>query len=171
MNNAGYMFEDQKEFLQLQAGIFGYLQRDIDKMLDKHDLDAEFVNFSQSERETGVSWILMKVYYTWYEDEDDMIGKYDNIKVAYRLGKSLYTRDPEAMRIIDQQAKLAGRQDRLSDIDLVKLRILYTLFQIIKCVQEDGVPLDFAGTKKYLIVRQNDDGTINWKKEATLPWE
>ena len=169
MNNTGYMFNNQKELLELQAGVFGYLQRDIDKLLDKHYLDAEFMNFSQSNKDTGYSWIYLKVYYIWYDDTDDELGHYDELKVAYRLSKSLYTRDTNAMYVIDTMAGLNGKQDKLSNVDLVKLRILYSIFHIIKCIDNDCVPLDFAGTKKWIIVRQKDDGSITWTKEDHSP--
>ena len=41
-----FMFKDLNELTQIKAGVLGYLQRDIDKLLTTKDLDAEFVNIA-----------------------------------------------------------------------------------------------------------------------------
>jgi hypothetical protein len=47
-----FMFKDLEELAQIKAGVLGYLQRDIDKLLKTKDLDAEFVNIATP----GKSW-------------------------------------------------------------------------------------------------------------------
>jgi hypothetical protein len=59
-----FMFKDLEELAQIKAGVLGYLQRDIDKLLKTKDLDAEFVNIATPGKAYGRTWLLFKVYYT-----------------------------------------------------------------------------------------------------------
>ena len=168
---ANYMFKNDSEFTKLKAGVFGYLQRDIDKLIKSKTFDAEFVNFAMGSGD-HTSWIYLKVFYTIYEDEDDMLGTEHKVYVAYRVGQNLFTRDPGYMVLLDRLAKLSGKQNGLDDISLVKLRILFSLFMIMKCINEDNVPATVSlPTKKWLVIRQKDTGELSWTKEAIAPGE
>lgn len=165
-----FMFKDLEELAQIKAGVLGYLQRDIDKLLKTKDLDAEFVNIATPGRAYGKTWLLFKVYYTWFKDADDMLGTEETVFFAYPIQQSLFTRDPDLMDILDGQANIAGRQDKLSDIDLVKVRILYHLFYIIKSIQEDNLPSNIQlPTEKYIEIDYASAGNLFYKLKDNLP--
>ena len=168
MTNDKFMFKDENELRSLQGGVFGYLQRDINRLFESKHFDAEFMNFAQSQSE-NTSWIYLRVYYTWYKDADDMLGTYDSLKIAYRVGINLYTRDNSVMSIVDRMAGLNRIKNKLSDINLVKLRILYSIGSIIESIQTDNVPSNLLPTKKWIVVRQKDDGSLSWTKENDAP--
>jgi hypothetical protein len=74
------------------------------------------------------------------------------------------------MDIVDGQARIQGRQDRLSDIDLVKVRILYHIYNIIKSIQEDNLPATIQlPTKKYIVVEYADAGNLFYELKDNLP--
>ena len=99
-----------------------------------------------------------------------MLGSYEHVFFAYPIQQNLFTRDPDLMDILDGQAKIQGRQDRLSDIDLVKVRILYHIFHIIKCIQEDQLPATIKlPTKKYIVVEYADAGNLFYELKDNLP--
>ena len=165
-----FMFKDLDELTQIKAGVLGYLQRDIDKLLKSKDLDAEFVNIATPGQSWKRTWLLFKVYYTWYKDTDDTLGTYDHVYFAYPIQQNLFTRDLDLMDIVDRQAKIIGKQDKLSDIDLVKVRILYHIFSIIKSIQEDNTPENIElPTKKYIVIDYADAGNLYWSLKDNLP--
>ena len=167
---ASFMFKDLEELTQIKAGVLSYLQRDVDKLLKTKALDAEFVNIATPGKSYERTWLLFKVYYTNFKDTDDMLGNYEHVFFAYPIQQNLFTRDPELMDILDKQANIAGRQDKLSDIDLVKVRILYHIFHIIKCIQEDNLPADIKlPTKKYIVVEYADAGNLYYELKDNLP--
>ena len=134
------------------------------------DLDAKFVNIATPGKSWGRTWLLFKVYYTWYEDADDMLGNYEYVFFAYPIQQALFTRDPDLMNILDRQAKIQGRQDKLSDIDLVKVRILYHIFYIIKTIQEDNLPASIKlPTKKCIVVDYASAGNLFYELKDNLP--
>lgn len=167
---ASFMFKDLEELTQIKAGVLSYLQRDIDKLLKTKDLDAEFVNIATPGKSWGRTWLLFRVYYTKFKDADDILGNYEHVFFAYPIQQNLFTRDPDLMDILDGQAKIQGRQDRLSDIDLVKVRILYHIFYIIKSIQEDDLPADIKlPTKKYIVINYADAGNLYYELKDNLP--
>lgn len=163
-----FMFKDLDDFVKLKGGVLSYLQRDIDKLIKMKDLDAEFVNIATPGKSYGMTWLLFKVYYTWFEDADDMLGNYAHVYFAYPIQQNLFTRDHDLMTILDGQAKIQGRQDKLSDIDLVKVRILYHIFHIINSIQNDSLPIKLP-TKKYIVVDYADAGNLFYELKDRLP--
>ena len=167
---ATFMFKDLDDFVKLKGGVLSYLQRDIEKLIKMKDLDAEFVNIATPGRSYGMTWLLFKVYYTWFEDADDMVGNYEHVYFAYPIQQNLFTRDRDLMTILDGQAKIQGRQDKLSDIDLIKVRILYHIFHIINCIQEENLPANIKlPTKKYIVVDYADAGNLFYELKDRLP--
>lgn len=165
-----FMFKDLDELTQIKAGVLGYLQRDIDKLLHTKDLDAEFVNIASPGKGYERTWLLFKVYYTKFKDADDMLGDYQSVYFCYPIQQNLFTRDPDLMDILDSQARIATKKDKLSDIDLVKVRILYHIFHIIKCIQEDNLPANIKlPTKKYIVLEYADAGNLYWSLKDNLP--
>lgn len=165
-----FMFKNLDEFAQIKAGVLSYLQRDIDKLLKTKDLDAEFVNIATPGKAYERTWLLFKVYYTQFKDADDMLGSYEHVFFAYPIQQNLFTKDPDLMNLLDRQAKIQGRQDRLSDIDLVKVRILYHIFYIIKSIQEGNLPSTIQlPTKKYIVVNYADAGNLLYELKDHLP--
>ena len=157
-----YMFKNIGEFVKLKAGVFSYLQRDIDKLLDTKDLDAEFMNFSQPAKSYNRSWIYLRAYYTWYEDENDDLGTYDTLKIAIPVGQNLFTRDPDVMDQLDREAGVYSVRDRFNNIDLVKVRILFIIYKVLKDIEHDTVPVSTIG-KKWAIIEIADAGNLYWK--------
>ena len=167
---ANEMYKNEQEFISLKGGVLSYLQRDINQLFNSKDIEADFVNFSTPGKGSDSTWVYIKVYYTWYDDEDDLFGHEADVKVAYEIDKKLFTRDPHMMTILDYNAKLNGLKHKISDIDLVKLRILYTLYFITKSIQANNLPSIISlPTKKWLVVRQKSDGTLAWDKQPDPP--
>ena len=165
-----FMFKSLEEFASLKAAVFGYLQRDVDKLIEKKDLDAEFVNFSQPAKAYNMSWIYIRAFYTWYDDEEDMFGHETYAKVAIPVGQNLFTRDPELMDILDRWAKVYGIRDRFSDVDLVKVRILYLIYRAVKDVEEDNLMIDLTTLgKKWVIMEVADAGNYYYKSSNNAP--
>ena len=165
-----FMFKDLEEFTKLKGGVLSYLQRDIDKLIKTKGLDAEFVNIATPGKSYERTWLLFKVYYTIYKDEYDMFGTEKSVYFCYPIQQNLFTRDPDLMDILDRQANIAGRQDKLSDIDLVKVRILYHIYNIIKSIQEDNLPATIQlPTKKYIVVEYADAGNLFYELKDNLP--
>ena len=154
---AEFMFKTLEELASLKASVFGYLQRDIDKLIDTKYLDAEFMNFSQPAKPYNTSWIYIKANYTWYDNADDMFGHDAHVKVAIPIGQNLFTRDPDLMDILDKQAKIYDVRDRFNDIDLVKVRILYLIYRIVKDIETDNTGLRLP-TKKWIVMKLADAG-------------
>ena len=165
-----FMFKNPEELTQIKAGVLGYLQRDIDKLVNTKDLDADFVNIATPGRAYETTWLLLRVYYTWYADANDLLGQYDDVLVAYPIQQNLFTRDHDLMRFLDRQANIAGRQNKLSDVDLVKVRILYHLYNIIKNIEEDNLPGNIMlPTKKCIVINYADDGDLFYELKDRLP--
>lgn len=157
-----FMFKNLEEFVQIKAGVFSYLQRDIDKLLNTKELDAEFMNFSQPAKASDRSWIYIKAYYTWYKDADDVLGTYDTLKIAIPVGRNLFTRDPDLMDILDKQAGIYSIRDHFNNIDLVKVRILFIIYRALKDLEIDAQPVSTIG-KKWAIIEVADAGNTYWK--------
>ena len=165
-----FMFKDLNELVSLKGGVLSYLQRDIDKLIKTKDLDAEFINIATPSKSYERTWLLFKVYFTKFKDEDDMLGDYQSVYFAYPIQQNLFTRDPDLMDILDGQAGILMKRDKLSDIDLVKVRILYHIYHIIKCIQEDNLPATIQlPTKKYIIIGYADAGNLDWMLKDNLP--
>lgn len=162
-----YMFNSEKEFVALKANVLGYLQRDIEKLLDMHYFEATFMNFAGTGKSSGITWIYLKVDFIYFKDEDDL-GTEARAKVAYPIDKELFTRDPTMMREVDACAKIAGKQDTLSDRDLVKVRILNHIFQICQAFETDGVPLDLP-VKGWITLEYTHDGKLIWRAQPQVP--
>ena len=162
-----YMFKDEKEFVELKANVLGYLQRDIEKLIDMHYLDASFMNFAGSGKSSGTTWIYLRVNFIYFKDADDL-GTEAHAKVAYPIEKELFTRDPAMMRSVDACANISGKQDKLSDRDLVKLRILNHIFQICQDFDTDGVPLDLP-VKGWITLEYLHDGKLIWNTQPNAP--
>lgn len=165
------MYNNRAEYTQIIGGVLSYLQRDIDKLFDYHDIDAEFMNFESTEvYGYPTTWVYFKVYYTWYNGPEDEMGNYDEVKVGYAIDTRLFVRNDERMQAIDRWANLAGKQNKLSDVDLVKLRVLYSILMICQSIQEDNLPgLISLPTKKWLKVENNNDGGLVWDKVDHAP--
>ena len=158
-----FMFKDNKEYLQLLGGVLSYLQRDIDKLLESKWLDATFMNFGTDK--DGVTWILFKVYYTVYKDKDDVLGKDKDVLLVYPITYQLFTRHPQRMTQVDAAAKILSRKSNLSNIDLVKLRILYHIFKAIQSIQN----YSYEEPTKVIVANYSDSGELKYSFRTYLP--
>lgn len=158
-----FMFKDKNEYIQLAGGVLSYLQRDINKLLKSKDLNAEFINIGTDK--DGVTWLLFKVYYTTYKDDDDMFGKEHYIWLVYPITELLFTRHKERMVYVDKNANILSKRDHLSDIDLVKLRILYHIFMAIQTIQK----ANFKFSKKVIIADYSYGGVLTYSVKDNLP--
>ena len=158
-----FMFKDNKEYLQLLGGVLSYLQRDIDKLLESKWLDATFMNFGTDK--DGVTWILFKVYYTVFKDKDDVLGKDKDVLLVYPITYQLFTRHPQRMTQVDAAAKILSRKSNLSNIDLVKLRILYHIFSAIKDIQNRN----YKAPTKIIEADYSDSGELKYSFRTYLP--
>ena len=165
------MFNNRNEYNIILGGVLSYLQRDIDKLFDYHDIDAEFMNFETVEvYGQPTTWVYFRVYYTWYKDANDEMGNYDEVKVGYAINPGLFVRDDERMEALDRWANIAGKQNKLSNVELVKLRILYSMYMICQDIQEDNLPsLITLPTKKWLKVQNNSEGHLVYDKVDHAP--
>lgn len=161
-----YMFKSLEEFASLKAGVFSYLQRDIDKLIDTKYLDASFMNFSQPAKPYNMSWIYMRAEYIWYDESEE--EHTDTLKLAIPVGQNLFTRDPDLMDILDKQAKIYSVRDRFNDIDLVKVRILFLIYRAVKDVEEDSIPIELP-TKNWIVMEVADAGNYGWKEQQHAP--
>lgn len=165
---AEFMFKTLEELASLKAGVFSYLQRDIDKLIDTKYLDAAFMNFSQPAKPYNTSWIYIKVNYIWYDGSEDDVENYASAKVAIPVGQNLFTRDPDLMDILDKQAKIYDVRDRFNDIDLVKVRILFLIYRAVKDFEEDNIPIELP-TKNWIVMEVADAGNYDWKEQQHAP--
>ena len=159
-----FMFKDNKEYIQLIGGVLSYLQRDIDKLLKSKWLNAEFMNFGSDKN--GVTWILFKVYYTVYKDKDDVLGKDYDVLFVYPITTQLFTRHPERMTLVDKAANILSRKNNLSNIELVKLRILYHIFKSIQSIQDNW---NTKAPTNIIKADYSDSGLINFSFLTELP--
>ena len=158
-----FMFKDKNEYIQLAGGVLSYLQRDINKLLKSKNLNAEFINIGTDK--DNVTWLLFKVYYTTYKDNNDMFGKESYIWLVYPITELLFTRHPERMTYVDKKANILSRRDNFSDIDLVKLRILYHIFTAIQAVQKAS----FKISKRVIIADYSTGGVLTYDIKDNLP--
>ena len=167
--NGNSMFRNEKEFVAIKAGVLGYLQRDIDNLFNKKDIDAEFVNIASSNKPYGLTWLLIRVFYAIREENEDVVNwNRESVLVAYPIQQNLFTRDPNNMQIVDEGAKIIGKQNNLSDIDLVKVRILRHIFEFTSTIQENNSPVKLI-PGNHIILSYADAGNLDWKVSKSLP--
>lgn len=162
-----FMFKNKNEYIQLAGGVLSYLQRDINKLLKSKDLNAEFINIGTDK--DGVTWLLFKVYYTIYKDDDDMFGKEHYVLLVYPITELLFTRHKERMVYVDRNANILSRRNNLSDIDLVKLRILYHIFTAIQAIQKTTQKTNLKFVEKAIIADYSTGGVLTYDIKNNLP--
>ena len=69
---------------------------------------------------------------------------------------------------LDKEAKSYSVRDRFNDIDLVKVRILFIIYKVLKDLEYDNQPVSTIG-KKWAIIDVADAGNMYWKMSDHAP--
>lgn len=154
------MWETKEQYKKLWDEVWAFFQDDIDKLIKVKQLPAEFMNVTFHHK-SGKFAILLKV-----------ATQAGHVKVCYITTPSIFSRDPDLYDVLDREANI--QMERLNDINLVKARLLFTIFSIVKALMKDPLltPVkvyDVVDSKDWVVVTQVDTGETKWTTIDTLP--
>ena len=73
------------------------------------------------------------------------------------------------MVYVDRNANILSRRNNLSDIDLVKLRILYHIFTAIQAIQKTTQKTNLKFVEKAIIADYSTGGVLTYDIKDNLP--
>ena len=119
------MYQTSAEFKKLREEVFSTIEKQFNHLVTLKNLNAKFLGVV----EENINWYICVETQT----------KLGPVKIAYKLGIRLFSRDPEGMRQVDAEAGIAGKLQAFSDIEILRLRILYVLFSTIEKVSQNKI--------------------------------
>ena len=153
-----FLFSSISEYMELQVDVFAYLQADIQKLLDKKQLFADFINFNKPSM-SSIHHIYMRVY--TLDPEDNITELEVNLDIPIYQYVYQNTR-----LVIDIKGGIPW--ETLPEIQVVKLRILYLIYETIKFVsdlQDDPKVVEAGRSHRWLMLNNDIDNnmSLEWR--------
>ena len=154
------MWETKEQYKRLWDEVWAFFQNDIDKLIKVKQLPAEYMNVTFHHK-SGKFAILF-----WVATQ---AGK---VRVCYITTPSIFSRDQDLYDVLDRKANI--QMERLNNADLVKARLLFTIFSIVKDLMKDPLwtPVevyDVVESEDWVVVTQVDTGETEWTTMDVLP--
>lgn len=159
--NVVQMFDTLEDYAKLRTEVFNVFKFKITKFIQDKGLD---IIFDEADYQTiGISspvdvWFRVHVI----DRNDDITER--TVRVRLRIGQHYYTRDDESMWIIDNAGHFFSLKKKLSDVDLVLLRIFYSILHITDKIVRDKVPSIYLEINRnaYVSVDSAQAGNFNF---------
>ena len=119
------MFETSADFRKLRKEVFSTFGNQFKHLADLQNLNAKFLGIIKKN--------------DWEHICIEAQTKLGPVKIIYNPSTWLFSRNPKGMHQVDTEAGIAGRLQSFSDIEVIRLRVLYILFSTIKKVSQNKI--------------------------------
>ena len=129
INARGWTNTNIDDYIKLRNEVFSNIGDQIETLIRTKKLPTELgtVEWSTVNDIDGKVIFYTKVNDSWNKKP------ISEVKICLWIGKSFFTRGGFTMQNIDKAGKFYDKQDTLSDMTLVTLRILFAILHVVRC--------------------------------------